>query len=229
MKKLKIIIADDNTYFCEMLNDYLTNYEDIKVLGIADSNNEIKMIETLKPDIVITDLKRGDKYTGLDIIKRYMNKEYSPKFLVISGDFKKEIIEDGMNVSGYIGKPINDYNKIYTELKRIKNDMISREYEKWSYKYYNIAIFEINKFLRWKDKNILRKLGIRLKNKKYTEFEYDILKQQIYEYYIDNEESEEMIIELKKHIKSYADRGVTDIEFESLIQTIELIDNYVYA
>lgn len=29
MKEIKIVIADDNTYFCKFLNDYLKKYEDI--------------------------------------------------------------------------------------------------------------------------------------------------------------------------------------------------------
>lgn len=61
-----------------------------------NDDDEIRMIEELKPDIVITDLMREDKYTGLDIIKRYKDIKQSPQFLVISGDFKKDIIDNCM-------------------------------------------------------------------------------------------------------------------------------------
>ena len=75
MKEIKIVIADDNTYFCKFLNDYLKKYEDIEILETANNDDdEIRMIEELKPDIVITDLMREDKYTGLDIIKRYKDR-----------------------------------------------------------------------------------------------------------------------------------------------------------
>ena len=45
---------------------------------------EIKLIEELKPDVVVTDLMRNHEFTGLDIIKDYSEKEKSPKFVVVS-------------------------------------------------------------------------------------------------------------------------------------------------
>ena len=84
MKEIKIVIADDNTYFCKFLNDYLKKYEDIEILETANNDDdEIRMIEELKPDIVITDLMREDKYTGLDIIKRYKDITISSIFSYI--------------------------------------------------------------------------------------------------------------------------------------------------
>ena len=89
------------------------------------------MIEELKPDIVITDLMRNHKYTGLDIIKKYFNDNNKVKFLVISADYKEAVIRDGLEVAGYIKKPVNDYKIIYDELKRIKKGLSENEFEKW--------------------------------------------------------------------------------------------------
>lgn len=67
--KTKIIIADDNVHICQMMYDFLKQYDDIEILGIANTDeDEIKLIEELKPQIVISDLMRNHKYTGLDII-----------------------------------------------------------------------------------------------------------------------------------------------------------------
>ena len=44
----------------------------------------IKLIEELKPDVVVTDLMRNHEFTGLDIIKDYSEKETRPKFVVVS-------------------------------------------------------------------------------------------------------------------------------------------------
>ena len=81
------------------------------------------MIEELKPDVVITDLVRNHKYTGLDIIKDYYNKKSNVKFLVISADRKEDVIRDGLEVAGYIKKPFTDYEIIYDELVRIKKEI----------------------------------------------------------------------------------------------------------
>jgi len=121
-KAIKILIADDNMGICKLYKSYLEKIPDIEILGIANTDEqEIEMIETLKPEIVITDLLRNRKYSGLDIIKEYYNKPNSPKFLVISFDRKKDVINNSFDVAGYIQKPILDFQVIYNEIKRIKN------------------------------------------------------------------------------------------------------------
>lgn len=120
--KIKIIIADDNIGFCDCLQKFLLNYEEIKILGIAyNDEDEIKQIEELKPDIVVTDLMRNHKYTGLEIIKNYLIKEKHPEFLVISADRKEDVINSNLKIGGYIKKPFSDYEIIIQELKKIKN------------------------------------------------------------------------------------------------------------
>lgn len=120
-EKIKIIIADDNIIICELIRKFLEKYEDIEILGIANTDEkEIKMIDELKPEIVITDLMRNHRYTGVDIIKNYQNRQDSPEFLVISADEERNVIRDGLKVAGYIKKPFWDYEIIVKELRRIK-------------------------------------------------------------------------------------------------------------
>ena len=73
--KIKIVIADDNVYLCEMIKKEIENYDEVQILGIANTDEEeIRLIEELKPEIVITDLMRKRKYSGWDIIKKYDNQ-----------------------------------------------------------------------------------------------------------------------------------------------------------
>lgn len=83
--KVKIIIADDEVRTCEQIENMLKGYSYINIIGIANTDEEeIKLIEELKPDVVVTDLMRNHEFTGLDIIKDYAEKETSPKFVVVS-------------------------------------------------------------------------------------------------------------------------------------------------
>ena len=124
-EEIRIIIADDNKTIAKFMAEYLQKYEDIKILGIANTDEEeIQMIEELRPDIVITDLMRNHKYKGLDIIKDYYYKNNSLKFLVVSADDKKDVIRDGLEVAGYIQKGIGlNYEMIINEIRRIKEKM----------------------------------------------------------------------------------------------------------
>lgn len=128
MDKIKIIIADDNRYVCNLYKEYLEKYEDIKILGIANTDEqEIDMIENLKPEIVITDLMRNRKYTALEIIKDYFERKKGPEFLVISSDIKSDVIKNGLEVAGYIQKPVLDYQVIYNEIRRIVDRGVENE------------------------------------------------------------------------------------------------------
>ena len=46
LKKIKILIADDNIHICKFIKNYLEKYEDIEILGIANNDeDEIKFIK----------------------------------------------------------------------------------------------------------------------------------------------------------------------------------------
>lgn len=120
-EKIRVIIAEDNTGFCDLLKKYFSKYDDIELLGIANNDEtEIDMIETLKPEIVITDLMRNHKYTGLDIIREYSKKKESPYFIVISAGDDMDFRKENLKISAFIRKPIFDFNIILNLLKNTK-------------------------------------------------------------------------------------------------------------
>ena len=143
--KTRVIIADDDVHICKFIEESLNKHDDIEILGIANTDEEeIRMIEELKPEIVITDLMRNHKYTGLDIIKNYFEKKSNIKFLVVSADRKEDVIRNKLEVAGYIQKGFSfDYELIYTELKRIKKDIIDEEYNNWDKKYHTLEYIDL--------------------------------------------------------------------------------------
>ena len=225
LEKIRVIIAEDNIHICKFIEENLKKHNDIEILGIANTDEEeIKMIEEQKPEIVITDLMRNNKYSGLDIIKNYYNNNSQVEFLVISADYKEEVINDGLEVAGYIKKPFKDYEIIYNELKRIKkNIIISKQHQEWREKYYNLEIININDYFTQTDKKIFEKLGIELKDKIYTEFKCECLYIDFLKYYDDpeNDLSEEERI----YQKSLDGTGVTREEYNEVLKKIEKINN----
>ena len=118
MKKIKVIIAEDNKEINNFIKQYLENYEEIEILGSAYTNlEEIKLIENVKPEIVITDLLRNNILSGLEIIKKYKQKSKTPKFLVITAN--SELIDPNI-MDGFISKPILNYEIIIQQLRKIK-------------------------------------------------------------------------------------------------------------
>ena len=167
---------------------------------------------------------RNNKYSGLDIIKNYYNNNSQVEFLVISADYKEDVINDGLEVAGYIKKPFKDYEIIYNELKRIKkNIIISKQHQEWREKYYNLEIININEYLTQTDKQLLEKLGIKIKDKIYTEFECECLYIDFLKYYDDPEN--DLSEDERKYQKSLDGTGVTREEYNEVLKKIEKINN----
>lgn len=124
-KKIKVIIADDNKGFCRILEKYLLEFEEIELLGTAHNDEEeIEMIENLKPEIVITDLVRKHEYTGLQIIKDYSKRKVKPEFLVISADQRVNVIDDNLKIGGYIQKPFCNYSIVIEKIREIHTNIL---------------------------------------------------------------------------------------------------------
>ena len=130
---LTIVIADDNKPIAEMIKKTIEENKRYKIVGIAnDEENEMFLIDTLKPNLVITDLKKKNDWTGLNIIEKYKNCEYEPTFFIISAsiiDYIKEIRR--LEIQYYLSKPYDKY-----DLMRIINDIYDDIYPK--------AIMELN-------------------------------------------------------------------------------------
>ena len=87
-----------------------------------------------------------------------------------------------------------EYDKLSKEIKE-KNipiidigKIIEKQYKDWDKKYHNLEIIDINKYLTLNDKKILERLGIKVKDKIYTEYEYECLRMIFLTYYDDPED-----------------------------------------
>lgn len=118
MKKIKVLIVDDNKEIANFIKLKLERFELIDIVAVCfSSEDEKNLIDRLKPDIVITDIVRNGKESGFEIIKMYRRNGKNPKFLVItSQDFKLEYIE---LTEGFIKKTIANYELVEKELRKI--------------------------------------------------------------------------------------------------------------
>ena len=219
-RKIKVIIADDNVHFCKFIKEYLKKYNDIEILGVANSDeDEIKMIEKLKPEIVITDLMRNHRYTGLDIIKKYNDDNSKVKFLVISADEKADVINNGLEVAGYIKKPFTDYEIIYDEVKRIRKIIIDEEYNNWNEKYHNKKFIDLFMYFSPKQKETLKKFDITLEEKLYTEFEFDVIDGKLILFYKNEDEMNEEELKECKELPN----GIDRVQFDELLAVMSKV------
>ena len=92
--------------------------------------------------------------------------------------------------------------------------------EEWSYDYHNKEFIDIRKELTTDELEIIKKLGIEILDKVYTEYDYDCLKGNLAEYIQDEDNEYET--------KSVEEKGVAREEFNSLIEKFDEIDGKEY-
>ncbi|HJJ04907.1 MAG TPA: hypothetical protein OIM45_03435 [Clostridiaceae bacterium] len=97
--------------------------------------------------------------------------------------------------------------------------MCEFNYEEWNDKYHNRKFINLIDYLNDNDMNILNKLGISVEDKEYTEYELDIIKQELNQYddRFEIEEYDEKVKEdIRKIKKSLKEKNISNEMFYKL-------------
>lgn len=110
-EKIKIVLADDNKDFCQVLKEYLSNEEDIEILGIAkDGIEALDLVKRTQPDLLVLDVIMPH-LDGLGVIEKLnaMDIPKMPKIIVLSAVGQDKITQSAINLGAdyYIVKPFD--------------------------------------------------------------------------------------------------------------------------
>ena len=110
-EKIKIVLADDNKDFCQVLKEYLSNENDIEILGIAkDGVEALDLVNKTQPDLLVLDVIMPH-LDGLGVIEKLnsMNLPKMPKIIVLSAVGQDKITQSAINLGAdyYIVKPFD--------------------------------------------------------------------------------------------------------------------------
>jgi DNA-binding NarL/FixJ family response regulator len=122
-KRVRVLIADDQTLFREGIKDLLENERIVEVVGeAADGNEAVRMAKKLKPDVILMDIK----LPHLDGVSatRIIRKECPNTNVLILSSFEDEAhvmesIQAGAN--GYLSKML-PATELVNALKAFAND-----------------------------------------------------------------------------------------------------------
>ena len=108
---MKVLVADDNRDFNELLTDYLDGEPDIEVVGRAYNGKEaLKVLEETQPDVLLLDIIMP-YMDGLGVLEQLpeLNLENRPKVIMLTAfgheNITQRAVELGANY--YILKPFN--------------------------------------------------------------------------------------------------------------------------
>ncbi|SPF54605.1 stage 0 sporulation protein A [Candidatus Desulfosporosinus infrequens] len=127
-KKIKIIIADDNHGFCQMLQNYLQGQEDLNIVGVAYNGLEAwELIQTQEPDLIILDLVMPN-LDGLGVLERINARTTMkrPKIIMLTAFGQESLTNEAMSlgVDYFILKPF-DMDILSKRIHSLTKDMSS--------------------------------------------------------------------------------------------------------
>jgi two-component system response regulator YesN len=122
MAKYKVLIVDDENFIRERLKGAIPWAEyGMQVVGLAeDGVRALELLEELKPDIIITDI-RMPGMTGLEMIMAMQRQKQDVKIIILSGfgefEYAREAIRLG--VTEYLLKPTQPDELLQTLMRII--------------------------------------------------------------------------------------------------------------
>lgn len=122
MEKIKVLIADDNREFCEILSKFLSREGEFEVVGIAkDGLEALDKIKEENIDILILDIIMPH-LDGLAVLETIHTLELGkvPRIVVLSAVGQDQITQKAIELGAdyYVVKPF-DFNVFIKRLKQI--------------------------------------------------------------------------------------------------------------
>lgn len=129
-KKIRVVIADDNREFGDILAEYLNNQEDIEVVGVGrDGVEACELILSNQPDIAVLDIIMPH-LDGLGVLEKIntMDVDKRPLTIILSAVGQDKITQRALALGAeyYVIKPF-DMDVLISrirELKGTKKDFI---------------------------------------------------------------------------------------------------------
>lgn len=107
--RIRVLIADNDKDFRNMLGDTLNDTQGIEVVGaVADGKQVIAQCEELEPDLLLMDIVLPE-IDGLTVIRRVQHLEKAPSIFVLTAFSSAEVMSEctELGVNFFMCKPLN--------------------------------------------------------------------------------------------------------------------------
>ncbi|MCL6448067.1 MAG: sporulation transcription factor Spo0A [Armatimonadetes bacterium] len=130
-KKVKIMVADDNKEFCELLKEYLNQQEDFLLTGIAYNGLEaLELIEQHHPDVIILDIIMPH-LDGIGVLEKLSTGTINPrpKVVMLTAFGQETFTQRAMDLGAdyYVLKPF-DFSVLATRIRQLADGFNVSQY-----------------------------------------------------------------------------------------------------
>ncbi len=127
----KLVIADDNREFCELLKEFISKQEDFKLVGTAYNGLEaLEFIEKEKPDVLVLDVIMPH-LDGIGVLEKLANGYVSnkPKVIMLTAFGQESVTQKALELGAdyYILKPF-DFSVLASRVRQLTNGFNDNQY-----------------------------------------------------------------------------------------------------
>lgn len=120
--KIKVIIADDNEDFCDILEEFINQQEDIEIIATAlDGQAVLNLVKKHKVDLIVLDIIMPH-VDGLGVLEQLEKEKGYPKVIVLSVVGQDNITQRAISLGAdyYMVKPF-DMNLLVGRIRELCN------------------------------------------------------------------------------------------------------------
>jgi two-component system response regulator (stage 0 sporulation protein A) len=122
LRSIKILIADDNREFCELLKEFISQEDDFSLIGIANNGVEaVEIINREKPDLIILDIIMPH-LDGIGVLEKLsaIGMQPRPKIIMLTAFGQENITHKAIELGAdyYILKPF-DFMVLATRIRQL--------------------------------------------------------------------------------------------------------------
>ncbi len=128
---IKLVIADDNREFCELLKEYISKQDDFKLVGIAYNGLEaLELIEKESPDVLVLDVIMPH-LDGIGVLEKlsggYATKK--PKVIMLTAFGQETVTQRAVELGAdyYILKPF-DFSVLGSRVRQLADGVTTNQY-----------------------------------------------------------------------------------------------------
>jgi two-component system response regulator (stage 0 sporulation protein A) len=119
---IRVLVADDNREFCELLGQYIQNQPDFRLVGAAQNGRQVmEMLQSEVPDVIILDIIMPH-LDGLGVLEQInaLGLEHRPKIIMLTAFGQESIAQRVVDLGAdyYILKPF-DLNVLAKRIRQI--------------------------------------------------------------------------------------------------------------
>ena len=155
MKKLKVLIVDDEALARDELKHILKSVENVKVVGEAQNGIEaLNAIKSLNPDVLFLDIEMPG-LSGMDVARKILDSEKNINIIFATAYDAYAVAAFEVNAVDYILKPF-DSTRIKKSIRKIEKELAKETH----------SLDNIQKMLSHideKKKDTLRKIPVKIK------------------------------------------------------------------